>query len=88
MEAAYFKKVDYLWSLLEELKQEEKIELAARLLGSLRPKKEPEKGEGKSKEELLESIAGSWSDYGKSAEEIIDFIKESRYTNRKIETLD
>ena len=58
MEASYFKNIEYLWALLERLNKEDKIELAARLMGSIRPNK-PEK---ETPELLLEKLAGAWSE--------------------------
>ena len=91
MAVAARKNIDQIWTLLEELKKEEKIELAVRLIDSLRRKKASEKGEAKEiapEQKTLNSIAGSWSDFGMETEEITHLIRESRFTNRKIESFD
>lgn len=81
MEAAYFKNIDQIWLLLNNLKTDEKIELATRLLSSIRPIQKPKK-----EKEGWRKLSGAWKNDGQSAEELIQFLRTNRHTNRKIES--
>ena len=83
MEANYYKNIEYLWALLERLNKEDKLELAARLMSSLRPPK-PEPKE----EDSWLKLYGAWSEDDKSADDMIHFLRNSRNSNREIEPLD
>ncbi len=84
MEASYYKNVEYLWAILEQLNREEKIELAARLMGAVRPGKSKKKED----DEGWKKLYGAWTDDAESAEDLMKFIKENRNVNRQIEPLD
>ncbi len=74
--------VDGWWTLLRHLSREAKLELASRLINSLK-KNEPEE-----KEEGWVKLYGSWADSNEKAEKLIALIKGSRNTDRKIEPFD
>lgn len=75
MESISFNNIEYLWALLERLNKEDKIELAARLMGSLRTNKNTPPNEEETPELLLERLAGAWSEID---ENLADDIKEAR----------
>lgn len=85
MEAVNFNKdaLEKWWALLKHLSSEAKIELASRLIDSLKSPDEPEK-----KNDDFEKLYGAWADEEESAEELIEFLRNSRSTNRKIESFD
>ncbi len=71
------------WALLAGLSKDNKLELAARLITSLKendtyPKK---------KDDGWLKLAGAWKDE-ESAEEMANRIRSSRFTNRQIEPFD
>ncbi|MCB0594097.1 MAG: hypothetical protein H6557_33670 [Lewinellaceae bacterium] len=72
------------WALLKHLSVEAKLELASRLINSL---KAPEPVEG-GKNEDWKKLYGAWADDGESADKLIELIRESRFVNRKIESFD
>ena len=78
--------LDAYWLLLKNLSAEAKLELASRLINSL--KSEPSDQKKESKDKIMERLYGAWNDEEKTAEEIIEFIYNSRVFNRKIESLD
>lgn len=70
------------WALLRCLSAETRLELASRLINSL---KAP--GNGKENKEW-KKLYGAWADDKESAEDMIRLIRESRFVNRKIESFD
>lgn len=72
------------WSLLRRLSAEMRLELASRLINSL---KKPEPVEKKDKNEW-KKLYGAWADDKESAEELIALIRNSRFSNRQIESFD
>jgi len=85
MESAKFdhNTIDNWWILLKDLNVDSRIELATRLINSLKPNQDNEK----SNEEWTK-LFGSWASDSKSAEDMINEIKTSRFSNREIEPLD
>jgi len=75
MDANYYKNIEYLWALLERLNKEDKLELAARLMGSLRPNHPP-----KEDKEAWRKLSGAWANDEDSADDLIKFLKDSRNT--------
>lgn len=75
--------VEKWWALLKDLSSEAKIELASRLIDSLKSPYDPEKSN-----DDLKKLYGAWVDEEESAEELIEFLRNSRSTNRKIESFD
>ena len=69
------------WALLRHMSAESRLELASRLINSLKTE-EPKENEG------WKSLYGAWADDGESAEGLIELIRESRFVNRKIESFD
>ena len=70
------------WSLLKHLSNDMKLELASRLIDSIKspvPAKEVNSTDWK-------KLCGAWKDEKESAEELIVFLKNSRLTNRQIES--
>ena len=65
------------WSLLKNLSDMVKLELAAMLVNSVAHKESK-------KENWTDQFAGKWKD-SRSAEEIIDYIYQTRTENREIE---
>jgi len=84
MNTANFNKkiIESWWNILSRLSKEARIELASRLINSLN-NTEPEK-----KKDSWEDLFGSWEDDSMSAEEMVNFVRESRVSYRKIEPLD
>ena len=80
------KTLEAYWLLLKNLSEDAKLELASRLINSLKPKKNPEKKE--SKNGILERLYGAWDDEEESAEEMVERIQKSRFSNREIESFD
>ncbi|MEM1322894.1 MAG: hypothetical protein AAGG75_21695 [Bacteroidota bacterium] len=75
--------LDNLWPLLKGLGAEAKLELASRLIDSLKsPDPTP------NQEEDWRSLYGAWKDEEESAEEMIQRIRESRLSNRQLESFD
>lgn len=85
MEAVNFNKdaLEKWWALLKNLNHETKIELASRLIDSLKSPNKPEE-----EKEDLRTLYGAWADENESAEELIEFLRKSRSTNRQIESFD
>ena len=69
------------WALLRHLSVEVRLELASRLINSL---KTPEPADNKEWKKLY----GAWADEKESAEEMITRIRESRFVSRQIESFD
>ena len=69
------------WALLRHLSVEVRLELASRLINSLKTS-EPVNGKG------WKQLYGAWSDEKESAEEMIALIRESRFVDRQIESFD
>lgn len=74
--------IDGWWNIISRLSKEARIELASRLVNSLK-NNEPE-----TKKDSWEDLYGSWEDDSMSAEELVNFVRESRISYRKIEPLD
>ena len=74
--------IDGWWTLLRHLSRDARLELASRLINSLKTP-EPDKSE-----EGWIKLYGSWADSNESAEELIALIKDSRNVDRKIEPFD
>jgi len=76
--------LDTWWTLLKNLSDDLKLELASRLIDSIKKDspKPPPVNNG------WESLFGAWKNDGTSAEELIDFVRSSRLSNRKIESFD
>lgn len=71
--------VNVYWNLLKDLSMDVKLDLIARLSKSLL-----NKGKTTDESHWISDFAGKWKD-NRSAEEIINDIRESRTTNREIE---
>lgn len=78
------KLIESWWDLLRHLSAEVRLELASRLINSLKTP-EPEKKKEKTN---WTNLYGAWAEEDKSAEDFIDLIRDSRFTNRQIESLD
>jgi len=75
--------IESWWSILKNLNNDIKLELASRLLESMKKPVPPvPKNDG------WKQLAGAWNDEPASAEEMITLIKDSRLTNRQIESFD
>lgn len=74
------------WLLLRDLSEDARLELASRLINSLKPSSTLDKKEPKPN--ILESLYGAWSDEKETAEEMIERIQKSRSSNREIESFD
>jgi hypothetical protein len=72
------------WSLLRHLSVEVRLELASRLIDSL---KSPDPSEKKEKKDW-KKLYGAWAEEKESAEELITLLRDSRFVNRKIESFD
>ncbi len=72
------------WALLRHLSVEVRLELASRLINSLKTPDPEEKKEKKDWKKLY----GAWADDKESAEELITLIRDSRFVNRQIESFD
>jgi hypothetical protein len=72
------------WSMLKHLSKEMKLELASRLIESLKKPELP----NKQHDDSWMKLYGSWEDENQTTEELIDFIRNSRINNRQIESLD
>ncbi|MEM9885945.1 MAG: hypothetical protein AAF849_08640 [Bacteroidota bacterium] len=83
---AKFNKIalDSWWKLLRLLDGEAKLELVSRLVDSIKtnPLTTRRKDDG------WKALCGAWKEEEETAEEMIDRIRSSRFTNRKIESLD
>ena len=76
--------VESWWSLLKYLNNDIKLELASRLIESLKNTPTPKKEE----EDDWLKLYGAWSEEEETAEELIDLIRNSRVSTRQIESLD
>lgn len=87
MESAKFdrKALENWWMLLRDLNTDLRIELASRLIDSLKPKNESTE---ESTEDEWMKLFGAWANEEKTAEELIAEIKASRLSNRQIESFD
>ncbi len=83
MKAGYYKNVEYLWAILEQLGTDEKIELVARIMDSIRPAKA-----SKQDTDGWRKLSGAWANDGQSAEDLIQFLRDNRNTDRQIDSLD
>jgi len=72
------------WLLLEHLNNETKLELADRLIKSLKKPQRPQK----KKEDLLDKLYGAWESENETAEAMATRIRSARVFNRSIESLD
>jgi hypothetical protein len=81
MEASNFNKdlVEIWWVLLKRLSVEANLELASRLIDSLKQPEIPEEKTG------WKELYGAWADEEQSAEELIELIRNSRYKPSIIE---
>lgn len=75
--------IERWWSLLKYLNKDVKLELAGRLIESLKKTPEPIK----ENDDWLK-LYGAWSEEEETAEELINLIKTSRVSTRQIEPLD
>lgn len=75
--------IESWWSILKNLNNDIKLELATRLLESMKKTTPPLDGNDGWKQ-----LAGAWNDETATAEEIITLIKDSRLSNRQIDSLD
>lgn len=75
--------VEKWWAFLKHLSRKAKIELASTLIDSLKLPDEPKK-----KNDDFEKLYGAWADEEGSAEELIEFLRNSRSPNSKIESFD
>ncbi len=75
--------IESWWSMLRHLNNDIKLELASRLIDSIKKPMPPVK-----KNDDWKKLAGAWNDMEKSTEEVVDFIRSSRFTNRQIESFD
>jgi len=78
------KVLDSWWALLKNLSDDIKLELASRLIDSIKKdaSKPPPVNAG------WESLFGAWKEDGPPAEELITLIRNSRLSNRQIESFD
>ena len=81
MEVHYLNNIEHLWALLEQLSREDKIELAARLMGAVRAKK----AEKEDAEVRLEKLAGAWKNMD---DNIAEEIRNARTRSYRDITLD
>ena len=72
------------WALLSRMSAENRLELASRLINSLKVSEPEERAEN----DEWKKLYGAWADDEQSAEELIQVIRESRAVNRKIESFD
>ena len=70
------------WALLRHLSASSKLELASRLIDSLKEQ------EPVDKKKEWKDLFGAWADEKESAEELIRMIRGSRFVNREIESFD
>ncbi len=71
--------VDKYFSMLVDLKPDVKIDLIKRLTDSLKVDLKEDVTPEKEGDDVIDRLAGAWHDYGKTAEEIIADIRDSRY---------
>ena len=72
------------WLLVRHLSAEAKLELASRLIDSLKPGNEKKNKD----EKAWKKLYGAWANDNETAEEMIDRIREARLFNRKTEPFD
>ena len=77
--------VESWWSLLKYLNNDIKLELAGRLIESLKSTPSPMKEEN---DDDWLKLYGAWSDEEETAEELINLIRTNRVSTRQIEPLD
>lgn len=75
--------IESWWSLLKNLNHDIKLELASRLIHSLKKPLAPNQ-----KKDDWKKLAGAWNDETESAEDLILLLRNSRLSNRQIESLD
>ena len=76
--------IESWWALLRHLSAEVRLELASRLINSLKPTEAAkEKGDKDWKK-----LYGAWAEEKENAEDLISLIRDSRFVNRQIESLD
>ncbi len=76
--------LDAYWLLLRHLNAEAKLELASRLIDSLKPVDKKKEKDDKAWKKLY----GAWANDKETAEEMIDRIRDARLFNRKTEPFD
>ena len=75
--------------LLKDLNADARLELASRLLNSLkRGTPEPNSEKLESKSSILDRLYGAWDSEKETAEEMIARIQQARLSNREIEPFD
>jgi len=75
--------VDKYFAMLVDLKPNAKIDLIKRLTDSLKVDLKEEVNTSKEGDDIIDQLAGAWNDYGKTAEEIIADIRDSRYSDNE-----
>lgn len=80
------KTLEAYWLLLRDLSEDARLELASRLINSLKPAQKADKKAPKNSG--LESLYGAWNDEAESAEEMIERNQKSSASNREIESFD
>ena len=75
--------VDKYFAMLVDLKPDVKIDLIKKLTDSLKVDLKEEVTPNKEGDDIIDQLAGAWHDYGKTAEEIIADIRESRYSDNE-----
>ncbi len=73
--------VDKYFAMLVDLKPDVKIDLIKKLTDSLKVNLKEEATPDKEGDDIIDQLAGAWHDYGKTAEEIIADIRDSRYSD-------
>lgn len=77
--------IESWWSIIKNLNNDIKLELAGRLIESLKNAPSPIK---KEKDDDWLKLYGAWSDKEETAEDLINLIRTSRVSTRQIESLD
>ncbi len=75
--------IESWWSILKNLNNDIKLELASRLIDSIKKPIPPFE-----ENDDWKKLAGAWNNMEQSPEELADFIRNSRFTNRQIEPFD
>lgn len=77
------KTLEAYWLLIRDLNEDARLELASRLINSLKLKSAPDK-KGNEPKSSLDILYGAWSDEKETAEEMIELLQKSRLDNLKI----
>jgi len=77
--------IESWWSIIKNLNNDIKLELAGRLIESLKNPPSPIK---KDKDDDWLKLYGAWSNEEETAEDLISLIRTSRVSTRQIESLD